>query len=130
MKVQLSLEALGALSLGSIKLTYFLFYWTIFCPLTWARIAIWIGAVTNTVFYLVCCILQLSYAIPRPGENLVTHAAGKLYKHVLALQVPLGALSVVFDLYILLLPLWGVWSLKLSLKQRFGVSIVFLTGIM
>jgi hypothetical protein len=128
--VQLSLEALGALSLGFIKLTYFLFYWPIFCPLRWARIAIWIGAVATAVFHLACFILQLAYAIPRPGENLVTHATGKLYKHALGLQVPTGALAVVFDLYILILPLWGVWTLKLNLRQKFGVSIVFLTGIM
>lgn len=85
---------------------------------------------TNTVFYLALCILQLVYAVPRPGENIVTHATGKLYKHALALQVPLGALSVVFDLYILILPLWGVWTLNLNLRQKFGVSVIFLTGIM
>lgn len=116
--------------MGFIKLTYFLFYWPIFHPLRWARIAIWIGAVANTLFYLARFILQLAFAVPRPGENLVTHATGKLYKHSIALQVPTGALSVAFDLYILILPLWGVWTLKLNLKQKFGVSIVFLTGIM
>lgn len=44
-------------------------------------------------------------------------------------NVMLGTVNIVSDLYILLLPLPAIWSLQLPTKKKLGVSAIFTTGI-
>ena len=41
-----------------------------------------------------------------------------------------GSWNVVSDLFILVFPLWAIWRLKLPIKRRIGVSIVFGASIL
>ena len=55
-----------------------------------------------------------------PGHCINYKAAGIAY----------GAMNVVSDGLIFLLPLPMVWRLKLSTKEKFGVSLIFMSGAM
>jgi hypothetical protein len=117
-------------ALGFIKLTFFLLYMQLFKPFRWIRLAIWIGATSSTFFYIAIVVLELFFATPRRGETFATHVITNLEEHEIKLTIPQAAISVVFDFYILILPLCGIWNLQLNRKKKIAVSLVFLTGLM
>lgn len=92
--------------------------------------AIWVGAIISTLFYTLVVILAFVFTTPRPGESFSTHLVGKLEQKEIRLAIPQAGISVGLDLYILILPIYGVWQLQLSRERKVGVSMVFLTGIM
>lgn len=117
-------------ALGFIKLAFFFLYMQLFKPLRWIRLAIWIGGISSTVFYVAVVTLELYFATPRRGETFATHLTTELEEHEIKLTVPQAAVSVFFDFYILILPLCGIWRLQLNPKKKIAVSLVFLTGLM
>ena len=92
------------------------------------RIAIWIGAVVSSIFYTLIFALDMYFATPRRGENYITHYLDPVDKGGTQLSVPFAAIGVVFDLYIIMLPIYGVWQLQISGRKKFTISLVFLTG--
>lgn len=66
--------------------------------------------------------------MPRKGESLFT----LLYKPRvrIALGIAQSAGNVASDLYILCLPIAGVWQLQAPLSKKIGISAIFLTGIL
>ncbi|CAD6593060.1 MAG: hypothetical protein ASARMPRED_006953, partial [Alectoria sarmentosa] len=116
------------LALGFIKLSYFILYLHIFKPLPRMRIAIWIGGAISTIFYALIFALDMYFATPRRGETYITHYLNPVDKGGTHLSVPFAAIGLVFDLYIITLPIYGVCQLQLSSRQKFSISLVFLTG--
>lgn len=113
-----------------IKLTIFLLYWEIFSPSAWARFAIWFGASSSCVFYVICIILHAVFSIPRKGQSYITHSMTEPEHQDFILGVLEAVVSAAIDIYILLLPQFGIWKLQLSTKKKVGISSIFLTGLM
>jgi len=113
-----------------IKLTFFILYLQIFKPFKYMKIAIWAGAIFNTAFYTILIILTFIFTTPRRGESWEEHLVTKLEEDDVHLSIPQAAVSIVFDFYILILPIYGVWKLQLSRERKIYVSLVFLTGFM
>lgn len=130
MKLGILEQFFYTIGVGFIKLTFFLFFWEIFQSLTWARIAIWFGAGFSTVFYTITLALHAYFSIPEKGQTFLTHALTHQEHQDLTLSLPSAAISVVIDLYILVLPLIGIWTVRLNVKRKLGVSVIFLTGLM
>jgi hypothetical protein len=114
--------------LGFIKLSFFLLYMHLFAPSSGLKTAIWIGGSVSTVFYTLIVILTFIFMTPRPGETFAEHTATHLTTKQVQMSVPLAAIGVFLDFYILILPLVGVWRLQLPTRRKFGVAIVFMTG--
>ena len=92
------------------------------------RVAIWLGGVLCTVFYILVFALNTYFATPRPGESFATHYLDPVNKNGAQLAVPMSAIGLVFDIYIISLPVYGVWQLQLSTQKRFRINLLFLTG--
>ena len=118
------------IGMAFIKLTFFIFYWEIFQPLDWARIAIWFGAVTSTLFYLITLIMHAAFSAPKKGQTWFTHSITEEEHKDLVLGVPTAAISAVIDFYLLIIPLCGIWNVRLSFKRKMAITAIFMTGIM
>ncbi|KAI9691510.1 MAG: hypothetical protein M1822_007581 [Bathelium mastoideum] len=116
--------------LGFIKLSFFLLFMHLFAPFKDLRAAIWIGGTITVVFYTLIVILTFVFDTPRSGETFAEHTATKLATKQTQMSVPLAAISVFLDFYILILPFVGVWKLQLSTERKLGVAIIFMTGAM
>ena len=60
----------------------------------------------------------------------MSHHLGSLANKSLALAVPLAAVGVVIDFYILILPIAAVSRLQMAKKRKVGLCLVFGTGSM
>ncbi len=119
---------MNPLALGFIKLSFFILYSQVFKPLPIMRIVIWSGATICTTFYALIFALNIYFSTPRQGETFVTHSLNPVAKGGLHLSVPFAAVGLAFDLAIITIPIYGVCQLQLSGRQKFSISLVFLTG--
>ncbi|KAM0797970.1 hypothetical protein BDR22DRAFT_974886 [Usnea florida] len=116
------------LALGFIKASYFIFYRDLFWPNAQLRVAIWLGGILSTVFYILVFALNLYFATPRPGESFARHYLGPVSQTGGQLLIPSSAIGLVFDLYIITLPIWGIWQLQLPIRKKKRAFFVFLSG--
>ena len=110
-----------------VKLTFFILYWKIFKTVRWLRIAIVVGGTVVTAVYLVSTLASLIASTRRPGTTWVESLINCLFCKKIG--VPLVAFSLVSDVYILILPIFGVARLQLRARQKFGVIMVFMSGL-
>ena len=68
------------------------------------------------------------FSTPRQGETFITHSLNPVAKSGIRLSVPFAATGMIFDLVIILIPIYGVYQLQLSGRQKLNISLVFLTG--
>ena len=129
-KLSYAQELVGPLALGSTKVSYFILYFQIFKPVPKMRVAIWVGGALSTVFYILVFALHTYSATPCPGESFATHYLDGLDRQGAQLAIPMSAIGLVFDLYIITLPIYGVWQLQLPTQKKLRISLVFLTGAM
>ncbi|KAH8586210.1 hypothetical protein B0O99DRAFT_703747, partial [Bisporella sp. PMI_857] len=115
--------------LALAKVTFFIFYLQLFRPLKTLRMAIWAGLVFTIVIFTGYTIAQLVSLSPRPGQSWAEVYEEPRIRNILKISVPVSATSFGVDVYILLLPVFGVAKLKLSTRRKFGVLIIFLTGL-
>lgn len=67
---------------------------------------------------------------PRKGESLLTFLYKPRIRTGVAVSIVQGGFNVGTDLYILCLPIPGVWQLQAPLSEKIGISAIFLTGIL
>lgn len=112
------------------KLSLLFLYLRIFRPNVRLRHFIYFGIAFNVLFYTSLMVCFFIIYMPRKGESLFT----LLYKPRIRVGVALGiaqsAGNVASDLYILCLPIPGVWQLQAPLSKKIGISAIFLTGIL
>ena len=68
------------------------------------------------------------FSTPRQGETYFTHSSNPVAKGGVRLSVPFAAVGLVFDLVIIIIPIYGVCQLQLSARQKFHISLLFMTG--
>jgi hypothetical protein len=95
-----------------------LFFWA-------CHIVIWV----NIVFYTTCTFLLLFGCQPREALWDKLLLGGKCIEmHILT--VASGAINLLSDLCILILPQKTIWSLRLSRRRKFGLSAIFAVAIL
>ena len=96
----------------------------------WLRYMSYAGAVVNVLFYLSVLVATLAYTAPAPGQSFLEAVTSPRMQGAFRLTLPIASMSLVLDVYILLLPIAAVSRLQLSKKRKFGVMIIFFTGSM
>ena len=112
-----------------IKLTFFILYWNVFYPFRWLRFGIIGGAAGFVSAYTAFIIASLVGATPPPGHSWLENSEKPRNRIAQRLSIPLAALALVSDVYILILPISGVLRLQLSRKRKFGLSMLFMAGV-
>ena len=112
-----------------VKITFFILYWNIFKPFRWLKFSIIGGAIVVTGVYTACTLASLIGATPRAGQSWIASSASSRAAIGIRISIPLAAWALASDVFILLLPISGVLRLQLSPKKRFGLLMVFMTGI-
>ena len=120
----------ATLILPFAKITFFIFYLQIFRPFKWLRSLCYVGIAFTAITFLGLLIGQLAFATPHPGETwLQLDTDPRELKSLKDLSLPITAISFFIDIYTFVLPMMGVAKLKLSPRRKFGVVLVFLTGL-
>ena len=96
----------------------------------WLRYGCYIGATFNVLFYTTILATTLAVTVPGFKESLQQGVPTPQPYIGSRLPIPSASLSLVLDVYILVLPVTGVSKLQLSLWRKIGVTVVFLTGLM
>ena len=113
-----------------IKLSFFLLYLQIFRPFLWLRICIIAGAVIVTAVYVAGIVAQFIVHTPRPGQTWLEYfQVSRADKISANTSWPLPAWTLASDVYVLAVPIAGVSRLQISARRRFGVTMVFMTGL-
>lgn len=116
-----------------IKISLFVLYLEIFGLLRWLRYLAFGGMIVTGLFYFASMFAFAILCSPKHGHSqiaYITALASPQCSKAQPLSTVIGAVSVVSDLYLIVLPLPAVWSLQLSFRRKLGVSAMFLTGFM
>ncbi|MCJ1381606.1 hypothetical protein MMC17_004717 [Xylographa soralifera] len=115
-----------------VKLSLFVLYVQIFRPLRWLRYWAYIGALATGLFYFSTMIAIIAICAPRDGTSqisyLVTLASPSCDQSKTPMLMILGVVSLVSDLYLVILPLPAVWTLHLPLRRKIAVSAMVFIG--
>ncbi|KAJ8124294.1 hypothetical protein O1611_g9346 [Lasiodiplodia mahajangana] len=117
----------------TIKIAFLLFYLRLFRPIAYVRYMVWIGIVVLVTFCLVFVALYTEACTLLPSEHgnwLAESFSNRCDDIAVDLIRAASYFSVITDFYILFIPLHQVCSLRLSTKRRFGLTLVFLTGLL
>jgi hypothetical protein len=104
-------------------------YLRLFGSVKWMRWCCWFGIIFSGLVYWPILPVYIVYQFPYGDEKWDTVLLSK-NQHTFVPGLLVGAFNVVSDLYLLLLPLPVIASLKLSLAKRISLGAVFMTGIM
>lgn len=116
-----------------VKLSILLQYLRIFVPTRRGNLGMYIGLCvvfgSHLAFYIVVTFFQIFSCSPREAtwNKLIAH------KHCFdlpAMFVASGVVNVVSDLVILALPIYSIWKLQISTRQKIQVSAAFATGFL
>lgn len=80
------------------------------------------------VFYSSFSIILIVFISPWPNESLVQCITSWHVLYFAKFTPPLGIVNILFDWYVLILPIPAVLALQLSTAKKVGVLMIFLTG--
>ncbi|MCJ1397220.1 hypothetical protein MMC11_000412 [Xylographa trunciseda] len=123
-----AIQILLPLTFLAIKLSLLMLYLSIFRPNLVLRYCIYAGVVINTLFYTACLGAQTVAWTPSSGAPWFATSFSAAHPTPINLGIAQSAFNLASDLYLLVLPLWGVAQLQLSFRKKLGVSAIFLTG--
>lgn len=117
-----------------VKLSLFLLYLRLFKPNKVTRWLIYGGILVNGLFYLITFVIYAAVLPPSPGQpdtdsSWLMHASKHdyIFKNIAIVQ---GIFAILSDIYLLVIPIRSVFQLNLPIRQKFGVSSIFLIGIL
>ncbi|MCJ1405114.1 hypothetical protein MMC11_008340 [Xylographa trunciseda] len=123
-------EILASPGFMFIKITFFLLYLQLFRPVRSLRIAIYIGLVFTLLAYTSFTIAWFALGTPSTHETWQQHFLGPEQTKGNGLDWPIPAIGLAGDIYILVIPLVGIYGLQLPMRRKIGVAMVFLTGVL
>lgn len=103
-------------------------YLRLFSVVNWLRWCCYIGIVFLFATYWSLVPVSIVYNFPHGNERWDLTTTTKSVKSQIAYLIA-GAISVISDIYILILPFPILYKLQTSLRRKFGLSIVFSTAI-
>ena len=90
--------------------------------------------ITTGLFYNASMIAYLVVCAPTDGQSQFAYISALASPRCTQTRRPLaviqGAVNVISDLYLIILPLPAVWSLQISFRRKISISAIFLTGMM
>ncbi|KAK8042898.1 hypothetical protein PG994_013381 [Apiospora phragmitis] len=113
-----------------IKCAFFVFYLRLFGTKDHIRTMIWAGIVVVVAFYIAWLISYLVCAVPGKGGYLDPGYQKQMANIPTKLITAAAYVSVFSDLYILFIPMHQIPNLGLSYKRKWGISFIFLTGLL
>jgi hypothetical protein len=122
------LSVITPLTFLFLKCTFFILYLELFSAVTWLLIATWVGLVFTFLVYSVFTIMVFVWATPKRGQSWLAHQTSPDMHKELSLSVPQSAVGLVIDLYILIIPIIGIYGLRMSTKRKIGVMLIFFSG--
>ncbi|KAI9693020.1 MAG: hypothetical protein M1822_005015 [Bathelium mastoideum] len=117
-------------ALGFAKISLFLLYIQLFWPFCWLRICVYIGASLTAAFYGAVTIVQFYYTTLKDGYTPFTYLLTPWEAKSEILYVPISAVGLGIDMFLLILPIRSVPELNLQDKKKIGLILMFLTGIL
>lgn len=111
------------------KLTVFLMYLQLFRPFKFLRICVYIGATITILFYGAAEICWMVFLTPRKGQSFASLANTPRLLKAGDLSIPVAAVGLGIDLYLLVLPISVVVQLNLPTRRKIRVILIFLTGL-
>ena len=105
-------------------------YLEIFGLMRGLKIASWAGMVVTVVFGCVMTVLSYVCAAPFPHEGWLEQKFTQRADIIVRFSFPQSVIYLVLDLYVLILPIWGVSKLQMSLKRKLGVILIFMSAIL
>ena len=102
------------------KLSLCLLYIQLFRPMKWLRYCSYASATVNILFYISVLTATLAFTVPAPGQTLQQVVQSPREAQARSLTIPITSMSLVLDVYILILPIAGVSQLQLPFKQKIG----------
>lgn len=126
LKMLVAYELIYATSISTIKISVLLFYLRVFVNRglrTATKVALGLVGLWS-----IGNILQV-FLICRPFEKTYSLTAEGSCGNQVASFIAIGAFNIVTDIIILTLPLPTVWALKMSTPAKFGLTGIFLVGL-
>ncbi|KAJ5653618.1 hypothetical protein N7490_000621 [Penicillium lividum] len=112
------------------KSSFFLIYLEMFDKIPWQRYANYIGLSITWVFYTTVLVATLYFTSPAPGETWQESITSARYAKMKHWIIPIAAINLVFDVYIIVLPIIPILGLSLTTKMKLGVLSIFATGFL
>lgn len=81
------------------------------------------------MFYLVSAVFQIAMCKPREKFWDPLIRSGHCFDYFASYQAS-GIFNVVSDFAILILPMFPLWSLKVSQRKKIGIMAIFGTGFL
>lgn len=130
----LSKTSLFCASAFFVKLSLFLLYLRLFKPDKVTRWLVYGGIFVSGLFYLSTTISGVVISIPSHGhlDNDAVWLAHFIQQgHKLEiLAITLSVFGVFSDIYLLVIPIRSIFQLQLPIHRKFGISSIFLIGIL
>ncbi|KAL3475913.1 hypothetical protein BJX99DRAFT_228847 [Aspergillus californicus] len=112
------------------KCSIFLLYLQIFITDRTMKLGIWSGLIVTPIIYLPQLVLHAIYLAPRSGQLWGDLNQSETSDGGIAFGVVQASLTVLLDLYILVLPLPRIWVLQQPRSKRLQIMAVFSTAVM
>lgn len=117
-----------------VKLSLLFLYFRLFKPDKVTRWLVYGGILGNGLFYFVIIVIHATVVSPSPAQsntdiNWLTHFE-KSQPVLHNLTVVQGVFGILSDIYLFVIPIRSIFQLRLSLRRKFGVSSIFLIGIL
>lgn len=118
-----------------VKMAVLALYKRIFGPVRLANVLIWSGLVFTLLFYMSLIIAFAATSIPRAedaatGFWLSLQYDDRANRWANPLAAACGIVGALLDVYILVVPLYFVWNLRMSYRNKAGVAAIFFTGVL
>jgi hypothetical protein len=118
-----------------IKLAVYSLIYHAFRPITYIRWMVYIGIIVSFCYYLAAAIVNGVICGPKGGTDQMAYLAGMAGPQcrdtagvIQILSITSGAVNLLNDLYLLILPLPAILKLKMAPKQKISVMCIFLAG--
>ncbi|KAK8128690.1 hypothetical protein PG984_009798 [Apiospora sp. TS-2023a] len=128
-KLSMSNSVLIRTTNTAIKCAFFVFYLRLFGPKDHIRTMVFGGIAVVLTFYVVFVISYLATLVPGDGDYLSKEFQARQGEAPAKLTTAAAYMSVITDIYIMAIPMHQVPKLGLSYKRKWGISLIFLTGL-
>ncbi|KID83815.1 hypothetical protein MGU_08900 [Metarhizium guizhouense ARSEF 977] len=132
MKETCAITAVYDVSAALTKVSLLALFLRIFARSRRSKMMIWAGIGFTVASYATLLAAWIYYSAPHQGDGGWTDPKYfmRAGRDTPAISVVFGALAIVTDFYIIAIPITAISSLNLSTKKKFGVSALFVTGLL
>ncbi|EFY94964.2 hypothetical protein MAA_09542 [Metarhizium robertsii ARSEF 23] len=131
MKETCAITAMYDVSAALTKVSLLALFLRIFARSRRSKMMIWAGIGFTVASYATLLGAWIYYSAPHQGEGWSdTIYQVRTGRDTPPISVVFGALAIFTDFYIIAIPITAISSLNLSTKKKFGVSALFVTGLL